>query len=217
MKRPLIVVYLFTAMALGACKQRYRPTTSGEVKATFVMSDTMLHRITVDTAVCTPVVNVIQLRGKVATVKKAQAMIVADIPPADLSHVKQGMTVMVYAATTPQHIYDGHISNINARTAQVSVRLQPEEPVLEAGMTTTLQVRWADTNHMVAIPAQAVIYDKRKRKSFVMVFRDRYNIDKRQVWTFKSLDNTSYISGGLDEGEKVVSTEQQLIYNAMDR
>lgn len=204
-------------MVLGACKQRYRPTTSGEVKATFVMSDTMLHRITVDTAVCSPVVNVIQLRGEVATVKKAQVTIVANIPPADLSHVKKGMTVMVSAATTPQHIFEGLISNTDTHTAQVNVHLQPEEPVLEAGMPATLQVRWTDTNHMVAIPAQAVIYDKRKRKSFVMVFRDRYNIDKRQVWTFKSLDNTSYISGGLDEGEKVVSTEQQLIYDAMDR
>lgn len=216
MKRPLIVVYLFTAMVLCACKQRYRPATSGEVKATFVMSDTMLHRITVDTAVCTPVVNVIQLHGQVASVKKAQALIMAKIPPADLFHVKKGMTVTVFTANTPQHIYEGHITGVNAHEAQVGVHSQPEEPALEAAMATTVQLRWEDTSHMVAIPAQAVIYDKRKRKSFVMVFRDRYNIDKRQVWTFKSLDNTSYISGGLDEGEKVVSTDQQLIYDAMD-
>ncbi|PUZ20283.1 hypothetical protein GA0116948_11467 [Chitinophaga costaii] len=217
MKWPVIVVSLFTVVAMAACKQRYRPATTGEVKATFVMSDTMLHHITVDTAICAPVMNVLQLHGTVISVKKAQATVVAHIPATDLSKLKQGMTIAVTTDFIPQHTYTGHISRLSTNAVQVIISLLSGEPPLQQATPATFQLQWPDSNHMIAIPASAVIYDKHKKKSFVMVFRDRFNIDKRQVWTFKSLDNTSYISSGLDEGEKVVSTDQQYIYDAMSR
>lgn len=221
MKWPVIVVSVFAAVTMVACKQKYKPT-AGDVKATFVMSDTMLHRITVDTAQCKTVVNVLALSGKVTTVKKAQANIVAEIKSTDLSNVKKGMPVEVTTSNAPEK-YTGYIVSVttsddpNIHLARVSVHVRPDVPVLKPGMLTQVSLHYTEDSRMVAIPASAVIFDKHKKKSFVMVFHDRYNINTRQVWPYKSLDSTSYLSGGLDEGEKVVSTDQQLIYNALNK
>ncbi len=221
MKWPVIVVSVFAVVAMAACKQKYRPT-AGDVKATFVMSDTMLHRITVDTAQCKTVVSVLQLSGKVTTVKKAQANIVAEIKSTDLSNVKKGMPVEVATSKTSEK-YAGVIVSVTSthdpalHLARVSVRVKPGTPVFKTDMPTAITLHYTNENRMIAIPASAVIFDKHKKKSFVMVFRDRYNINTRQVWPYKSLDSTSYLSGGLDEGEKVVSTDQELIYNALNK
>lgn len=63
------------------------------------------------------------------------------------------------------------------------------------------------------IPSTAVIFDK--GKSFVMVFRDKFNINIREVKVDKSLNDTSYISNGLKPGDKVISTNPLLIYDAL--
>ena len=49
-----------------------------------------------------------------------------------------------------------------------------------------------------------------------MVFRDRYNIDTREVSVSKSLNTVSYISRGLQPGERVISKNQLLIYDALN-
>ncbi|RAJ06975.1 cobalt-zinc-cadmium efflux system membrane fusion protein [Chitinophaga skermanii] len=68
----------------------------------------------------------------------------------------------------------------------------------------------------VSVPYMAVIYDKGKHKQYVMVFKDKYNIEAREVQVNRSINGQSYISNGLKPGEKVVSYNQQLIYDALN-
>lgn len=63
------------------------------------------------------------------------------------------------------------------------------------------------------IPSSAVIFDK--GKSFVMIFRDKFNINIREVKVDTSLNESSYISSGLNPGDKVISTNPLLIYDAL--
>jgi cobalt-zinc-cadmium efflux system membrane fusion protein len=67
---------------------------------------------------------------------------------------------------------------------------------------------------MCGIPSSAIIFDK--SKCYVMVFKDRNNIETRQVEVFRKVDETSYISAGINAGEKVLTSNQLLIYDAMN-
>jgi cobalt-zinc-cadmium efflux system membrane fusion protein len=67
---------------------------------------------------------------------------------------------------------------------------------------------------MIAIPSEAVIFDK--SKNFVMIFKDRNNIETRQVEVYRQLSNVTFISSGLNEGEKVITENQILIYDALN-
>ena len=67
---------------------------------------------------------------------------------------------------------------------------------------------------MIAIPSDAIVFDK--SKNFVMIFKDRNNIETRQVEVYRQLSNVTFISSGLKEGEKVITENQILIYDALN-
>ncbi|UYQ95205.1 hypothetical protein MKQ68_08865 [Chitinophaga horti] len=70
-----------------------------------------------------------------------------------------------------------------------------------------------DSRELPAIPSCAVVLDK--THSFVMVFRDKYNVAAREVKVLKAANGVSYIDTGLVPGEKVLSRNQLQIYQAL--
>ena len=77
-----------------------------------------------------------------------------------------------------------------------------------------IKLSYNENTSMIAIPSEAVIFDK--SKNFVMVFKDRNNIETRQVEVYRQLSNVTFISSGLKEGEKVITENQILIYDALN-
>jgi cobalt-zinc-cadmium efflux system membrane fusion protein len=67
---------------------------------------------------------------------------------------------------------------------------------------------------MIAVPSQAVIFDK--SKSYVLIFKDRNNIETRQVEFFRQIGPITFISAGINVGEKVITDNQLLIYDALN-
>jgi cobalt-zinc-cadmium efflux system membrane fusion protein len=49
-----------------------------------------------------------------------------------------------------------------------------------------------------------------------MVFKDREHIETRQIEIFRQVGETSYIRGGLQVGEQVITKGQLLIYDALN-
>jgi cobalt-zinc-cadmium efflux system membrane fusion protein len=49
-----------------------------------------------------------------------------------------------------------------------------------------------------------------------MVFKDKNNIETRQIEIYRQLDDKTYILSGLNDGEKVISKNGLLIYDAMN-
>ena len=51
---------------------------------------------------------------------------------------------------------------------------------------------------------------------FRIVFWDRTNIETRQVEVYRQLGNTTYLLSGIEEGEKVISKNGMLVYDALN-
>jgi cobalt-zinc-cadmium efflux system membrane fusion protein len=49
-----------------------------------------------------------------------------------------------------------------------------------------------------------------------MIFKDRHNIETRQVEVYRVVGKTTYISSGLKENEKVITNNQLFIYRALN-
>ena len=81
-------------------------------------------------------------------------------------------------------------------------------------MNATITVSFFEKHKMLAVPAESVIFDK--SKNWIMVFKDRMNIETRQVKVFSQVSDTAYISSGITEGEKVISKNAILIYDALN-
>ncbi|MRG44412.1 HlyD family efflux transporter periplasmic adaptor subunit [Chitinophaga sp. SYP-B3965] len=191
----------------------------GEV-ATFVLSDTMLASISIDTTVIKPVESELRLSGKVTPDELGDGWITANVFEKDISHVQEGTPVEINITSYPDMVFQGEIEKVYnvpdpaTKTVQVSISLDNEGVLLKPDMFATVLLRYPESGEMMAIPTSAVIFDK--GKSFVMVFRDKYNIDTREVKVNKSLKEVTYISKGLLPGEKVISKNQLQIYDALN-
>ncbi|GEP97473.1 efflux RND transporter periplasmic adaptor subunit [Chitinophaga cymbidii] len=200
-----ILLLIFLAGWSG-CKQRQEQQTEA---VTFVLSDTMMASVCIDTTIVRPVEGELRLRGTVAA---DRIWITADVPDSDVFRLKAGNPVEVTAAGYPDQVFKGRIGKVYNR--QVRIRLSSEGMQLRPETPATVVFRYREDRQMPAIPSSAVIFDK--GRSFVMVFRDKYNVHTREVQVSGSLNDVSYISKGLRPGDKVISRNQLVIYHALN-
>jgi cobalt-zinc-cadmium efflux system membrane fusion protein len=81
-------------------------------------------------------------------------------------------------------------------------------------MFATVTLHYNEGDKMIAVPSSSIIFDR--SKSYVLVFKDKYNIQVREVEPYKTSGGLAYLSKGLNPGEQVISRNQLLIYNALN-
>lgn len=146
--------------------------------------------------------------------------IMANVFETDIAKVKEGYPAEVSTISYPDKVFHGQIDKVynvldpDTKTMQVRIRLSNEGMMLKPEMFATVLLRYREGNEMMSIPSDAIIFDK--GKNFVMVFKDRYNIETKEVKVTKSLNDVSYILRGIQPGDKVISKNQLLIYDALN-
>ena len=65
----------------------------------------------------------------------------------------------------------------------------------------------------IAVPSKSIIFDN--SKTYVLVYHDRSHVEIREVVTDGEFGDKRYISGGLKEGETVISGNQLLIFQQL--
>lgn len=218
MKFTSFFLILFAAgFCLPACK--HPEIDGGATKKTFVLSDTMLKTIRIDTANLKPVQREVQLKGKVVRNNKTahNTDVLIDVSAADLLNVQTGDEAEIITDSLPEKVFYGKVENVSpskdALTGHLNILLTRPEAWLRPRMKTAVIVHCNDGNDMIAIPETAVIADH--SKNFVLVFKDKYNIQVREVKTYTTTGDIIYILRGLNVGENVISAHQQQIYEAL--
>ncbi|SFN00248.1 Barrel-sandwich domain of CusB or HlyD membrane-fusion [Chitinophaga sp. YR627] len=218
MKRNTLLVILFAAgLSLSACK--HPELEEGVTNKTFVLSDTMLKTIRIDTASLKPVEKELQLPGKVvlnnSNVRKTDVLI--DVAQADLRNVKEGYEAEIISESLPEKVFYGKVETVylpkDAATGRLNIVLNDPEAVLKPDMKAAVIVHCDEGDDMIAIPETAVIADH--SKNFVLVFKDKYNIQVREVETYTTAGDIIYILRGLEAGENVISAHQRQIFDAL--
>jgi cobalt-zinc-cadmium efflux system membrane fusion protein len=134
--------------------------------------------------------------------------------------VKAGMPASVQTLSYPDLQFTGHVDKIfsvldpSTKAMTIRIRLKNENMKLKPEMHATVSLRFDDGAQMATVPSNAVIFDN--SKYYVMVFRSRSDIDTREVHVHKFLGDIAYISSGLKTGEKVISKNQLLVYDALN-
>jgi cobalt-zinc-cadmium efflux system membrane fusion protein len=101
-----------------------------------------------------------------------------------------------------------------SQTMKVRVTLPNRDYKLKPEMNCVVNVLFNETKQMIAVSSKAIIFDK--SKNFVMVYKDKSNIETREVTVYRTSGDKAYISEGLKEGEQVISKEQLFIYDAIN-
>ncbi|RFM33274.1 hypothetical protein DXN04_19805 [Chitinophaga silvisoli] len=211
----LFSLLLTPGLFLGSCK--HPQLEGGVTKKTFVLSDTMLKTIRIDTASIEPVQMELHFSGKVAAKvsKQKDVEILVDYSSLHLDDVKEGYKAEIVTAALPDKVFYGTVDAVDSSSnaMQLSIKLDDANKLLKPEMFTKVILHYSEGDDMVAVPENAVIVDH--SRNYVLVFKDKYNIQLREVETYTTSGEVTYISKGLDAGENVISDHQQLIYDAL--
>lgn len=146
--------------------------------------------------------------------------VIGNVYENDIAKVHQGQKVYVTTASYPDKISTGVIDRIysvldsDSRTMKVRVRLNNPGGLLKPGMFATIHVIIPNADHwMPSVPSSAMVFENGNQYVVVKNGRKQYRVQEVQV--AKTTDSRVYIQSGIDEGQKVVTRNALLIYNAL--
>jgi cobalt-zinc-cadmium efflux system membrane fusion protein len=150
----------------------------------------------------------------------ADVWVLANVNESDIPRVQLGMAADIKTISFPDQIFNGKVDKIynvldpETKTMKIRIQLQNVGLKLKPEMHATVILNFEEGERMQAIPSQSVIFDR--SKNWVMVFHGRSKIETRAVEIHRSLANRTYISGGLKDGEVIISKNQLLVYDALN-
>lgn len=145
---------------------------------------------------------------------------IANVSEADIQQIDLGFDAEVSTFSYQGKVFNGKIDKIfniidpETKSMQVRIKLQNPDFLLKPEMKATVKVSNTEKEKMLSVPSNAIIFDK--SRNFVMVYKDRFNIETRKVEVYRQVGDVSYISSGLKEGENVITHNQLLIYDELN-
>lgn len=144
---------------------------------------------------------------------------IANVNESDINTVKLGGEAQVVTLSYPDKVFKGTVDKIynvidtETKAMKVRIRLKNPEFLLKPEMKASIKLSYLESHKMLTIPSSALIFDK---NNYVMVYKDRYNIETRRVEVFRQVGDVSYIERGLKLGETIINRNQLLIYDALN-
>lgn len=144
---------------------------------------------------------------------------IANVNESDINQVKLGNDAEVSTISYQDKKFKGKVDKIfnildpETKAMKVRIKLNNPDYLLKPEMRATIKVSYTQDTSMMSIPSSAVIFDK--SKSFVMIFKDRNNIETRQIEVFRQVGDITYVTS-VKEGEKVITQNHLLIYDALN-
>lgn len=154
----------------------------------------------------------------IAEISEVWAM--ANVNESDIAKVKLGENADITTLSYPDKVFKGKVDKIfnvinpDTKAMNARIRLENKDFHLKPDMNASIKLSYNEDKSMIAVPSTAIIFDK--SKNFVMIFKDRNNIETRQVEVYRQVGETTYISSGLKENEKVITKNQLFIYDALN-
>lgn len=144
----------------------------------------------------------------------------ANVYETDIAKIKEKMKAEIKTISYPDSTFYGTVDKIynildpDTKTMKVKIKLHNNAFLLKPEMNATVNVKYFEGGEMTALPSKAVIFDK--SKNYVLVYHDKNNITIREIDVYKQTGDLTYVSKGLNEGDTIISSNQLLIYDALN-
>ena len=145
--------------------------------------------------------------------------VMANVYESDVANVHEGDQARITTLSYPDHPYQGKIDKVfnvldpDSKTEKVRITLLNADRTLKPEMFANVSVQYPGKDRRVAIPAKAIVFAN--SRNFVVVANAQNQPVVREVNPFKTIGSTTYLNGGVQAGERVVTQNQLLIYNAL--
>ena len=144
----------------------------------------------------------------------------ANVFETDIQKVKKGESADVTTLAYPGKVFHGKVDQVNSvldpasKAMKIKIILPNPDLLLKPQMFTKIIIAEKEDEKALEIPGKAIVFDG--GKSYVIVYKDIYNVFIREVQPLKVVGDKTYLAGGLKEGDLVVSKNQILLYNSLN-
>jgi membrane fusion protein, heavy metal efflux system len=149
-----------------------------------------------------------------------EVWVLANVNETDISRVEVGYEADVNTMSYEGKTFHGKVDRIfnaidpDTKAMKVLVRIPNKDLLLKPEMSASVTLRFSEKQKLIAVPSSSIIFDK--SKNWTMVFKDRNNIETRQVRVYSQVGDVTYIAEGLQENEKVISRNGMMVYDALN-
>ena len=143
----------------------------------------------------------------------------ANVYETDIAKVKQGYLAQVTTLAYPDKVFIGTVDKVNDlidpanKSLRVRITLHNDSLLLKPEMFANVVIVNKEAKTAMAIPSSAVVTDN--GKNFAVVYNSNFDVKVKPIQVLKVEGNTTYIADGLEPGEKLISQNQLLVYDAI--
>ncbi|MBS1599210.1 MAG: efflux RND transporter periplasmic adaptor subunit [Bacteroidetes bacterium] len=143
----------------------------------------------------------------------------ANVYEIDISKIKLGYAAVVNTLAYPDKSFTGEVDKISdvldpqTKVMRIRVNLPNASGLLKPEMFANVKVTNKEGKKAVSIPSSALVFSN--SKNYVVIYKDTCDLKVQEVSVLKNVNGISYISSGLQVGDKVISDNQILLYNAL--
>ncbi|MBL7861088.1 MAG: efflux RND transporter periplasmic adaptor subunit [Cyclobacteriaceae bacterium] len=149
-----------------------------------------------------------------------EVWVMANIYESDITKIKEGFDAEITTIPYPDRVFKGKIDKIfnlmdaESKVVKARVTLPNRNFDLKPEMFANVKVTYEEPIQKLAVPSQALIFDK--SRYFLMVYHADDNIETREVAVYKDTGIVAYIDIGVEAGERVMTKYQLLVYDALN-
>lgn len=145
-----------------------------------------------------------------------EVWVIANVYAGNLQFVSEGMDADISSVSYPNEVFQGKINSVSQvfdtedKTLKARIILANSAIKLKPGMSVVVKLRSQSSISAVSLPSETIIFDN--DSYFVVIQRDK-EFMIRQITISGHHAGQSYITSGIEPGERVVAKNQLLIYN----
>jgi membrane fusion protein, heavy metal efflux system len=150
-----------------------------------------------------------------------EVWVMANVFETDIAKIKTGFDAEVNVIAYKDKVFKGKVDRIfsildpQSRVMKVRIKVPNKDNLLKPEMFAQITIKYNDNaNQLPAIPSQAIIFDK--NRNYVMVYKNKCDVETREIEIFEVAGNTTYLKSGLKAGEKIIARYQHLVYDALN-
>ncbi|MBW6482979.1 MAG: efflux RND transporter periplasmic adaptor subunit [Vicingaceae bacterium] len=146
----------------------------------------------------------------------SEVWVLVNIYATNVVNIETGMQVNIKTLSYPDEIFEGKIATISqvldveAKVLKARVVLQNTNLKLKPGMIVDVTALKELKTEALSVPTSALVFDN--NQNYVVVHKSDCEIEIRLVEILTKSNGVTFLSGGLNENEKIISKNHLLIY-----
>lgn len=138
----------------------------------------------------------------------------------NISLIHLGDNVDVTTLAYPGKVFKGRVDKVMnvldpaSKVMKMRVVLPNPDYALKPEMYASITVTNKENRQCLSIPSHAVVFDH--SQYYVLVFKSKSDVTITPVQVINTVGDKTFIAAGVHEGDKVISTQAILIYDALN-